>query len=290
MCDHLPELSLRISDPEQLTAVWSGSENAPLWRGRLGDGQDLTIETGAQGDLLFGYGDRARFRLDPGKRTLECAPLREGLDWQRALLSKVIASVSVMLGYEALHASAVDSPEGVIAILAPSGAGKTTLALELMRRGWPLFSDDVLALSEGPDGVLAHPGTPHMNIADDDQSREDLATELGVLAGERWIAAHRIASGTRRVRLICLLGREPGQTLAARTLSPNPLSLAPFMLGLLGDLDRERSRFTLFANLIDSAEVVQITGEPDDSPEDFADLIAQTLASTAPALALEGAR
>ena len=62
---------------------------------------------------------------------LDCAPCDSGLDWQRALISKVIPSISVMLGYEALHAATVESPQGVVAIMAPSGAGKSTLALEL---------------------------------------------------------------------------------------------------------------------------------------------------------------
>ena len=47
---------------------------------------------------------------------------------------------------------------GVVAIMAPSGAGKSTLAAELMRRGWPLFADDVLVL-DGP-GLAQSSPTP----------------------------------------------------------------------------------------------------------------------------------
>ena len=60
-----------------------------------------------------------------------------------------------MLGHEALHAAALDSPDGVVAIMAPSGAGKSTLALELLRQGWPLFADDVLTLSTAVKGGSA---------------------------------------------------------------------------------------------------------------------------------------
>src|SRR5450759_3777566 len=132
----LPPLALELVTPAQLAAMWSGPDGMPVWRGCLGDGSDLTIERGTAGDLLFANGDRARFRLDPSVRSLSCAPRRAGLDWQRTLLTKVLSSIAVMRGYEALHASAVDSPWGAVAIAAPSGMGKTTLALELMARGW----------------------------------------------------------------------------------------------------------------------------------------------------------
>jgi serine kinase of HPr protein (carbohydrate metabolism regulator) len=54
----------------------------------------------------------------------------------------------------------VDSAEGVVAIAGPSGSGKSTLAIELLRRGWPLFADDVLTLDHTEGAVRAHPGTP----------------------------------------------------------------------------------------------------------------------------------
>ena len=198
--DDLPSLELELTSPEELKQAWSGSDAPPQWRGRLGDGLDLAIERGAAGDLLFSYGDRApsdgdraRFRLHPGMRRLDCAPSRPGLDWQRALISKVLPSISVMRGYEALHAAAVDSPEGVVAIMAPSGSGKSTLAIELLRRGWPLFADDVLILEQTEGAVRAHPGTPHMNLAQSLPVAIDpqtLGATLGILAGERWLAAH----------------------------------------------------------------------------------------------------
>ena len=104
--------------------------------------------------------------LDPGMRRLDCAPVQPGLAWQRALVTEVLPAISVMRGDEALHAAAVDSPDGVVAIMAPSGAGKSTLAVELLRRGRPLFADDVLILEQIEGAVRAHPGSPHMNLAE----------------------------------------------------------------------------------------------------------------------------
>src|SRR5439155_109602 len=117
---------------------------------------------------------------------LECAPRGQyqradaQIAWQRALLEKVLRCVSMIRGYEALHASAVDSPEGVVAFLGAGGAGKTTLALEFMRRGWPLFGEEVLTLGRRAAGVSAFRGTPHMSI-----SSRPLSTARGSEPGAR---------------------------------------------------------------------------------------------------------
>jgi hypothetical protein len=180
-----------------------------------------------------------------------------------------------MRGYEALHASAIVSPWGALAIAAPTGMGKTTLALELMRRGWPLLSDDVLALAPMPEGVLAYPGTPHMNVSSASKHAvcDDIGSTLAVLAGEHWVAAHETAQEPRTVRAVCLFERSPGLPLDLQVLSGNPLPLTPYILGLPGDVERERSRFELYADLMGSATLLRLTGDSTASPERLADLV-----------------
>jgi hypothetical protein len=263
-----------------------------MWRGRLGDGSDFTIAEGLDGDFLFVDGKRASYRLDPSCRSLACAPRFAGLEWQRILLTKVLSSISVLCGNEALHASAVDSPWGAVTIAAPTGMGKTTLALELMRRGWPLLADDVLALAEAPEGVIAYPGTPHMNVAGgaSEGSAVAVAGTLGIIAGERWVAARKISHTARPVHTICLLERRPGLSLEVQTLLPNPLPLAPYMLGLFSDAERERRRFELYADLTKTVMLMRLTCDVTDRPADLAALIEQTVGRRASTLAVGGAR
>lgn len=277
-CEDLPALSLSLLDPAELARAWSGAREPPEWRGRQGDGRELVIERGLAGDVLFSYGDVARFRLDAELRHLACAPRVPGLDSLRVLIGKVIPSISVMRGYEALHAAAVDSPDGVVAIMAPSGSGKSTLALELVRRGSPLFADDVLALSSADGVVDAHPGTAHMNLALDARDCEKLGETLGILAGERWLAASSTTAERRPLRMLCLLERGAAQALAIEPLQQNPLLLAPYMLGLSTDPGRRRSRFGLYSDLIASVKFVRVTGGLADRPDQLADLIEQSLA------------
>ncbi len=285
--EDLPELAVELREPAALQSAWSGCVGPPQWRGRLGDGLDLVIEQGGTGELMFSYGDRARFRLDADMCQLDCAPEPDsiggeqaGLDWQRALIGKVIPAISVMRGYEGLHAAALESPQGVVAIMAPSGTGKSTLAVELLSRGWPLFADDVLILEDADGAVRAHPGTPHMNVAEHPSSTIDpqaVGETLGMLAGERWLAAAHTTSSTRPMRMLCVLERGPGLASEARKLGSNPLALAPYMLGLASDSERQRERFELYANLIESTPLVKVSAEVGQHPGQLADLIESLL-------------
>ena len=67
-------------------------------------------------------------------------------------------------GYELFHASAVAMDDRVVAFVAPSGTGKTSLATQLAASGWPLVTDDVLAVDARAGGVWAYRGAPLANI------------------------------------------------------------------------------------------------------------------------------
>jgi hypothetical protein len=57
-----------------------------------------------------------------------------------------------------LHASAVRTQRGVVAFCGASGAGKSTIATGLRRRGYPVWADDALVLEVGARiGALALP-------------------------------------------------------------------------------------------------------------------------------------
>jgi hypothetical protein len=63
--------------------------------------------------------------------------------YQRAVLPIVLQSG----GTEALHASAIDTDEGVFAFAALSGTGKSTLAAEFAACGYRVWADDVVTWS-----------------------------------------------------------------------------------------------------------------------------------------------
>ena len=197
------------------------------------------------------------------------------------LLTKVLPNVSLLRGYEALHASAVRSPDGAVVVLAPSGTGKTALALVLARLGWPLLSDDIVVLGRGQGAVLTHPGTPHLNVEESANARttRGVARVLGVLDGELWLTAETPCGDPCPVSAVCLLERGRPGPLEIRPLAQTPLALAPYMLGLGDGPGRERERFELYSELMDGSRLLRICAGDTAGPHRIALSLRQLLAA-----------
>jgi hypothetical protein len=82
------------------------------------------------------------------------------------LFGAVRAALIYQRGGFALHAACLVPPgeKDAIAIAGPSGAGKSTLAGELARRGWSLLGDDLTAIYQYPEGLLAWPSRPGIKL------------------------------------------------------------------------------------------------------------------------------
>ena len=270
----LPSLALHLKAPEELAPYWPMTAGPPSWSGRMGDGRRLAITRGRDGDLLFTHGLDDRFRLNPSEGVLWCAPRDiDRLDWRRVLINRVLPNASIAYGREALHASAVETGVGVVGIAAPSGAGKSSLAGELVRRGWPLFGDDVLVLDRGPEGILAQPAGPHMNLPLDQPATHEVGVTLGILGDERWIAASMASSKPREISAIVLLERGAGVDLEVEVLPRSPLGIAPFMIGLPEGNGRDASRFALYADLVESARLLRLSAGLDHPPAALAECL-----------------
>lgn len=283
----LPELQLQVVGADELEEAWSGPATPGPWRGILRDGAELTIRWGRKGDLLFGYGEQARYLLDHSSGRLLCAPAEaSSLSWQRVLLSRVLPVVAIARGYEALHAAAVRTAAGVVAIVGASGAGKSTLAAELVGRGHELFGDDVLVVGHNREGVVAFPGGAHLSLEAGTGALPE-AEILGELGGKLWTVAGEPVSEPAPVAAVVLLGRGEGQ-VEAEELSPSPLSLAPFMLGLPDEEGRDGERFALYADLVEVSRLLRLGGSASAPAGEFAEALERAL--EAPALAVAGER
>ena len=280
-------VTLELTSPEALEEVWSGGASPTPWRGRLGDGEVLAVERGRGGDLLFRYGGRASFRFDPERDAVECAPGDPAARaWRRVLLTRVLPNVAIARGDEALHASAVTCEAGTIAILAASGGGKSTLALELVRRGRLLFADDTVVLRRRGAAIEAHPAGPFMNL-DAATPAPAGARSLGSFDGELWVAAATAATAPAPLAAIVFLERTPGGRLGVQSLSANPLELAPFMLGLPDDEDRDGPRFALYADLVERTPLLRLSADTAHRPEELARVLEPALGERPWALAGE---
>ncbi len=125
--------------------------------------QDLKTSLRNDGALYVETNDiRGVFRTI-GSEIQATAQVYIGAAGLRKLLRISLSLALPLAGGVLLHASAVLTPHGVIAFLGPSGAGKTTLAVEL-RGPAATFSVDQTAAVAGPDGQWKVYPTPMSDL------------------------------------------------------------------------------------------------------------------------------
>jgi hypothetical protein len=283
--DDTPMVSLRIVRPPDAAACWSGStDDRPMWKTVIDD-SPVRVERGAARDYQITYGERAVFWLSSDGRTLLCgADDPTDVHWQRFLLDTVLGSTSLLRGFEALHASAVEQPDGVVAFATITGGGKSSLAAELVRRGHPLFCDDILALKRRGDRVVGYPGPPLMNlpVGNGRQAIDELGDPLATFGDEAWVAVRNASSGPRPLIAVCLLDRRPGLPSELVRLSVTPLHLLPHSLGFALP-GRAETRFTMFGELAHGTPVFRLRSDPSTEPAALADLVEEVFPQIVPA-------
>jgi len=114
--------------------------------------------------LRLAYFDGTQFWLDregrevwatwPGNLTTE--------DTATYLLGPVLGILLRLRGVTCLHASAVAFGDKAVAFVGSEGAGKSTTAAALARRGHAILSDDVVALAERDGSFFIHPAYPYL--------------------------------------------------------------------------------------------------------------------------------
>lgn len=216
------ETASAASTGRELEVSLAADGEAPDWPGgelisdeRQLDGSILfQIERGAEGGYRIWGPEYGGNVISADGRRVRAAPGAAGIDtWQRMLVAQVLPFAAVLRGLEVLHASAVGMDRGAVALLGHSGAGKTSLALALCRRGAAFLADDVLALERADGELIGHPGAPMAGIdhaeakrlsADGEAEREELA----VNARER-VTRVAVSAEPAPLRALFFLDRHP---------------------------------------------------------------------------------
>lgn len=247
------------------------------------EGCGYAMLEGEDGDVLFHYRERALFHLSAGRDVLRCAISERGTAWQRVLLDTVFWTVSLLKGFELLHAGAVVTPHGLVALMGSSGAGKTTLVTEFLKQGAVLFADDIVSLEARGDEVIAHPGPSLMNVP---RSVEPWHPEawnvLAELGDEDWISVDRVPPLPQPISAIVLL--TPGATATECVVdSPNSLVVLPHMVTFPHLVERQRQQFEVAGGLAAGASLISLSRPPRADPTGLADLVLACLESGATA-------
>lgn len=269
-----PSLRLRTVSAEEIERHWSGQE-AIGWEATI-DGAPFLVERGKDGDHRFSNGERSVQHLSADGGLLRCAWTEEdGAERWRIVLDSVLFSVALVRGYEALHAGAVATERGAIAITAGAGGGKSTLLDELLRRGKRLLSDDVIALeARGDSAPLAQPGPPVMTVPV--RIEPPPGEPIASLDGERWVAVP-VAPEPLPLAGLIVLDRRAG-LVAGLDPVVDPL---PVLLGSLlrfpRTVERERSRFEIAAAIASHVPVWRLKADVEVTPGELVDLLGERM-------------
>lgn len=123
--------------------------------------------------FCFFYGDGVRFAVERRGHEL-WADWPEDYSLEDActyLLGPVLGFVLRLRGVVCLHASAVAVADRAIALVGLPGAGKSTAAAAFACAGYPVISDDVVALEDHGERFLVQPGYPRVNLWPDSVRR-----------------------------------------------------------------------------------------------------------------------
>lgn len=118
------------------------------------------------GATRMDYSDGSVFVIDNGGyRVWGITPPHQTLEDTAAyFLGPIMGVVLRMRGLTCLHASAVVVGGCAIALVGASGAGKSTTAAAFAHLGYPVLTDDVLALTDGGDCFHVRPAYPRVRL------------------------------------------------------------------------------------------------------------------------------
>jgi hypothetical protein len=216
---------------------------------------------------------------DGGRRLVvtHLDPHLEAAEVEHLLLDQLLPLIMAQLGRLSLHASAVAIGGVAVALLAPSGVGKSTTAATLaLREDATFFADDQVVLERGASGFIAHPSYPSVRLWDDAAAA---VFRLPAGTGRKHHVSLRTVAHPVPLGALFLL--EPGELLAVERLRPRDA-----VVGLAPHVDRldPTDRASLLAEL----ELLMALGKETPTfraviPRDLADVGAAADAITAAA-------
>ena len=179
---------LLLSDDALIPGAWTeASERIFEWKDTDGESASV-VDMRADGCARVWGRDRGEFFVSGDGSKVWCQPDPvEPWQWRRFLVGQVLPLAALLHGFEILHASAVALDESALVLAGPQGAGKSSVAAQLVLRGAAFLADDVVSVERQGDAVLAHPGTPVIGLRHEERvawSARDLR-RLGAPVAER---------------------------------------------------------------------------------------------------------
>lgn len=116
----------------------------------------------------FRVRDGTQVYVEKGRRiTVELSKEPQQLAITSLLLSAGMALICLQRGDPFFHGSALYTGEEAILLCGESGAGKSTVTLELLRNRFGFLADDTVRVHPGAGGMLAEPSYPQQKLCRD---------------------------------------------------------------------------------------------------------------------------
>jgi len=176
-----------------------------------------------------------------------------------------------LLGTVSLHASAVAVADRAIALVGLPGAGKSTTAAAFASAGFPVLSDDIVALADQGTQFLVQPGYPRVNLWKDSVRRlfgsEDALPRITPTWDKRYLPlgqnGHHFASSPLPLAAIYILdSRESSLTAPIIEGVPGKEAfmalVANTYVNYLLDQDMRRTEFDVLGRVVSEIPVRRV--------------------------------
>ncbi len=208
-----------------------------IWAYSYEDGSEQWMHVPGIASFRFGAGGDDAVVVPESGSTVDQALIED--TYHRAVLPVALQAH----GREVLHASAVLSPDGVVAFCARSQTGKSTVAYGLHRRGYNVWADDTLVFDSTAEPVQAVPYPYRLRIREESADYFELE-ELRKHDTSSWTALEQAQDEPAPLACIFLLERDEQSGTVVETVRLKP---ADALAGVLEHaywfrLDAERTR------------------------------------------------
>lgn len=119
-----------------------------------------------QDELILSIHDIGFFKISNGRYIYWCKAKKGVRDQEirNYILGSALGAILIQKDYLILHANSLTKDDRTIICLGKSGIGKSTVAFSLMKRGWKLISDDLVAIDHNQ---MVLPGIPRIKLSKD---------------------------------------------------------------------------------------------------------------------------
>ena len=120
----------------------------------------------ADGQTYLRWTERFEFLISADGRTVTARPLNgESTEaFHTYMLGPALSFALLKQGFDPLHATTMAIDGAAVALMGDSGFGKSSLGAAFLQAGHRLLTDDLLVLSPGRSGFIAHPGPPRIKL------------------------------------------------------------------------------------------------------------------------------